>query len=156
MNGVYIITTKIGKYKDAAQNIKIDDRMLSLNISRLSMNRKEPPLHNIAEALSGCLCDPVFIRPEDKYETIVFAPPGYETFLATQKSKDFYSKSYLKTKNLLMVSEWNYRCNNPSIYNPPEYTKRLSIMIRKRIMDWMWNMNYICFSGLWRKKIACH
>ncbi len=59
--------------------------------------------------------------PPIEYETIVFAPPGYETFLASQKSKDFYSKSYLKTKNLLMVSEWNYRCNNPSIYNPKIY-----------------------------------
>ncbi|MBB4037401.1 hypothetical protein GGR21_003318 [Dysgonomonas hofstadii] len=58
--------------------------------------------------------------PPIEYETIVFAP-GYETFLASQKSKDFYSKSYLKTKNLLMVSEWNYRCNNPSIYNPKIY-----------------------------------
>ena len=56
----------------------------------------------------------------DEYETIVFAP-GYETFLASQKPKDFYSESYLKAKNILMVNEWNYRCNNPSIYNPKIY-----------------------------------
>ena len=59
-------------------------------------------------------------KKKPEYETIVFAP-GYDTFLASQKSKKFYSESFLKTKNIQMVSEWNYRCNNPSIYNPKIY-----------------------------------
>lgn len=56
----------------------------------------------------------------DEYETIVIAS-GYESFLTTQRPKEFYSESYLKAKNIQMVSEWNYRCNNPLLYNPSIY-----------------------------------
>jgi len=59
-------------------------------------------------------------KKKKEYETIVIAP-GYESFLATQKSKQFYSETYLKTKNILMVNEWNYRCSNPRQYNPSIY-----------------------------------
>jgi len=192
MKGVYIITTKAGKYKEASRNIQIDKKMLTLEV-KLSQDANEPvtPLF-LTEALQGCLCKPAPINenteqfrirdkspypdtqspliiidgiimdisfninqipvndihsfkvyrdeeavalfgtqgrngvisistiPPTEYETIVFAP-GYETFLATQKSKDFYSESYLKTKNVQMVSEWNYRCNTPSVYNPKIY-----------------------------------
>jgi len=67
--------------------------------------------------------DPIILittKKKTEYETIVFAP-GYETFLTTQKSKDFYSESYLKTKNIQMVNEWNYRYKNTAIYNPKIY-----------------------------------
>jgi len=191
-NGVYIITTKAAKYKDAAHNIQVDKKMLTLE-TKLSLNKKDfPAPHSILDALQGRLYNLVSIAaprrmsldrdvstlvpvdypliildgiemeesfdinqvpiadiheiniykeeqaialfgtraqkgvicisktPPIEYETIVFAP-GYESFLATQKSKDFYSESYLKTKNMQMVIEWNYRYRNPSIYNPKIY-----------------------------------
>lgn len=120
IDGVYIITTKEGKYIEAAKENRIDKRMLSLEASRLSINDMIHPLYDITEFLTGCLCNPVFIIPEDKYETIVIAP-GYESFSTTQKSKEFYTESYLKTKNVFMVNEWNYRYSNPSRYNPNIY-----------------------------------
>ena len=192
LKGVYIITTKTAKYKDAAKDIQVDKKMLTLE-TKLSQNKEgHPALQLILNALQGRLCDPVSIAaprrmslgrdvstlvyvahplitvdgiemeesfditqipiadihefkiykdeqattlfgtratkgviwisttPPIEYETIVFAP-GYESFLATQKSKDFYSESYLKTKNMQMVVEWNYRYRNPSIYNPKIY-----------------------------------
>jgi len=54
------------------------------------------------------------------YEVTVF-DPGYESFLLTQKPKSFYSEYSLKTKNILMVNEWNYRFNQPLRYNSNIY-----------------------------------
>jgi hypothetical protein len=34
---------------------------------------------------------------------------GFETWLATRPSKEFYAKEYYEQKNLLFVSEWNKR-----------------------------------------------
>lgn len=55
-----------------------------------------------------------------EYEVIVF-DAGYDGFLATQKPKEFYSESYLKGKNALMINEWNYRHRLPKQYNPDIY-----------------------------------
>lgn len=63
-----------------------------------------------------CLAAP----QKEEYEVIVF-DPGFESFLATQKSKDFYSEWTLKAKNTLMVNEWNSRHLNPMKYNPNIY-----------------------------------
>jgi len=57
---------------------------------------------------------------KDEYEVIVF-DPGFEGFLATQKSKDFYSEWSLKSKNTLLVNEWNSRHINPIKYDPNIY-----------------------------------
>lgn len=54
------------------------------------------------------------------YEAIVF-DPGFDLFLTTQPSKSFYSEPFLKTKNTLMVAEWNYRVNNPMRYRRDIY-----------------------------------
>ncbi|TAL65515.1 MAG: hypothetical protein EPN88_09515 [Bacteroidetes bacterium] len=43
-----------------------------------------------------------------EYRLIVL-DPGFESWLATKPSKDFYSKDYYEHKNRLYVSEWNYR-----------------------------------------------
>lgn len=63
-----------------------------------------------------------YVKKHDReeYDVIVF-DAGYESFLATQKSKDFYTESFLKAKNILMVNEWNYRYRLPKQYNPNIY-----------------------------------
>jgi hypothetical protein len=43
-----------------------------------------------------------------EYELIVF-DPGFDTWLATKPSKEFYSDQYYEDKNRLYVPEWNYR-----------------------------------------------
>jgi len=47
-----------------------------------------------------------------EYELIVL-DPGYEMYLATQPSKEFYTQSYYEAWNSRYVSEWNYRHSNP-------------------------------------------
>jgi len=43
-----------------------------------------------------------------EYELIVF-DPGYEFYLNSQPSREFYSENYYKTWNIQYVSEWNSR-----------------------------------------------
>lgn len=59
-------------------------------------------------------------KKSEEYEVIVF-DAGYESFLATQKPKEYYSETYLKGKNALMVNEWNYRYRLPRQYNSNIY-----------------------------------
>lgn len=56
----------------------------------------------------------VFIQTAEdsiEYELLVF-DLGYETFLLTQPSMEFYSESYYKSWNEKYVIEWNYRHNS--------------------------------------------
>lgn len=44
--------------------------------------------------------------------SLIIIDPGFETWLATQPSKDYYSKHYYEQRNRLYVSEWNQRYIN--------------------------------------------
>lgn len=61
---------------------------------------------------------------DEEYEAIVIAP-GFDTFLATQQSKEFYSEATLKAKNAPMVAEWNYRYRQPLRYDPNIYEEEI-------------------------------
>ena len=50
-----------------------------------------------------------------EYELIVF-DAQYDTFLAMQPSKEFYSNQYYRNWNIQYVSEWNNRHANPLRY----------------------------------------
>ena len=50
-----------------------------------------------------------------EYELIII-DPGFESFLVTQKSKEFYSQSYYENWNQRYVTEWNYRHSQPLTY----------------------------------------
>jgi hypothetical protein len=43
-----------------------------------------------------------------KYELIII-DPGFDTWLLTKPSKEYYSQNYYEQKNRLYVMEWNYR-----------------------------------------------
>ena len=40
---------------------------------------------------------------------LIILDPGFESWLATQPSKDFYSNDYYEIKNRLYITEWNLR-----------------------------------------------
>lgn len=58
---------------------------------------------------------------DGEYDIVVF-DPGYDTFLKTKAFPlGYLSKSYLRNKNTLLVSNWNLRHSQPSVYNPNIY-----------------------------------
>ncbi len=40
---------------------------------------------------------------------LIVLDPGFDSWLATQPSKEFYSQGYYETRNRLYVAEWNHR-----------------------------------------------
>ena len=59
-----------------------------------------------------------------EYE-IVIIEPGFDSWLATAKPRNFYSVSYLENKNQLYVMSWNQRVLNPERYDPSLYERRI-------------------------------
>jgi hypothetical protein len=49
------------------------------------------------------------------YELVVL-DPGFEAWLVTKPSMNFYSKEYYEIRNRIFVWEWNYRYDHPSIF----------------------------------------
>ena len=52
--------------------------------------------------------DTLKVNDSLQYELIVL-DPGFDSWLATQPSKELYSKEYYENRNRLYVSEWNQR-----------------------------------------------
>lgn len=48
--------------------------------------------------------------------TLIVLDPGYESYLATQPSANFYSQQYFESWNQQYVREWNMRHRNPLQY----------------------------------------
>ena len=51
-------------------------------------------------------------KDSTQYELVIF-DIKYDTFLATQPPKEFYSDEYYHSWNIQYVTEWNIRHNNP-------------------------------------------
>lgn len=99
-----------------------EEEIMSLkveNIESISVLRSYPPgfdsRYNYVE---------VTMKNGVEYEAMVL-DAGFDSFLATQKSKDYYSIASLKAKNEYLVTEWNYRCSLPSVYNPNVYEQKI-------------------------------
>ncbi|MRJ09651.1 hypothetical protein EDL98_00905 [Ornithobacterium rhinotracheale] len=63
------------------------------------------------------------IEPNDEGEyDIEVLDPGYDTFLATKAfPESYFTESYLKQRNLVLVNNWNARHSQPRVYNPNIY-----------------------------------
>lgn len=59
-----------------------------------------------------------------EYEIIIIEP-GFDSWLATQRPRNFYSMTYLEVKNRIMVAEWNRRVLDPYRYDPDLYGMRI-------------------------------
>jgi hypothetical protein len=52
-----------------------------------------------------------------KYELLIF-DPGFEAWLASKPSMNYYSRSFYESRNMLYVMEWNNRYLNPPRNGP--------------------------------------
>lgn len=66
----------------------------------------------------------ILFELNEEYEATVL-DPGFDSFLATQQPKEFYSEANLQSKNALMVTEWNYRYSQPMRYDPQIYEVKI-------------------------------
>lgn len=78
-----------------------------------------------AEIYSGVRPSILIFTLKPTYQIQVFAS-GYDSFISTQPPKDFYTHETLRNKNILLVNEWNSRCENPLQNNTSLYSSIIS------------------------------
>lgn len=73
---------------------------------------------------------PDTVKTDTLEHRLIVLDPGFDAWLATQPSRDFYSQQYYETRNRLYVTEWNQRYSTGAdggIYNARiEYDFRIN------------------------------
>ncbi|MCU0407556.1 MAG: DUF6146 family protein [Bacteroidales bacterium] len=60
------------------------------------------------------------LRADSLEHRLIVIDPGFDAWLATQPSRDFYSQRYYESRNRQYVTEWNHRYSSgqdKGIYN---------------------------------------
>lgn len=82
---------------------------------------------------------------ELEYEVIII-DPGFNTWLVSRAfPRNYYSQSYLESKNRIWISEWNNRVLQPFRYSPNLY--EMSISYDPNI-DYGYEVNYLIYNYL--------
>lgn len=118
---VLVFVLPVLAFGQVVQNIEVSKEMKMVNVARpivLNISQEK----GINQSGFPHILGPIYETTVNKteYEAIVF-DVGFELFLTSQHPKQFYSQSTLKSKNTLMVAEWNLRHNQPIRYNPAIY-----------------------------------
>lgn len=82
---------------------------------------------------------------ELEYEVIIIEP-GFNTWLAaTAQPRNYYSQSYLETKNRIWITEWNNRVQQPFRYNPNLYEMTIAY---SPTINYGYEVNYLIYNYL--------
>ena len=84
------------------------------------------------------------IRIENKeleYEIIILEM-GFESWLATQRSPNFFTQATLESRNKFNVKEWNRRVMMPNGYNSVIYTQQINY---DETVDYGMEVNYLLY-----------
>lgn len=78
-----------------------------------------------------------------EYEVIII-DPGFSTWLVTTAlPRNYYSQSYLESKNRIWVSEWNSRVLQPMRYSPNLYEMTINY---DPSIDYGYEVNYLIYN----------
>lgn len=66
--------------------------------------------------------DTIKIENDELEYQIIIVEIGFESWLVTQKPRNYYSLLYLETKNMYYVNEWNIRAISPNGYSTDLYS----------------------------------
>ncbi|MCK0157838.1 DUF6146 family protein [Cellulophaga sp. F20128] len=87
---------------------------------QLDISESEKEIFNKTEG------DPVVIADEKTEYEITIIDPGFDFWLASHaKPYQFYSQSYLESKNIFYVAEWNSRVSQPFRHNTSLYEMQI-------------------------------
>lgn len=86
--------------------------------------------------------DKVVIKNEELEYEIIIIEPGFNSWLATQPSKDFFNQSTLEIRNNRWVIEWNSRVLQPHRFNPNLYEMQIDY---KTHINYGMEVNYLLF-----------
>jgi hypothetical protein len=77
-----------------------------------------------------------------EYEIIIYEP-GFNSWLVTQRPRGFYGQNYLEQKNMLFVTTYNMRANNPFRYSADLYPQPINYEFN---VDYGYEVNYLLFN----------
>ncbi len=109
--------------------------LLGCNSSKTSMEKQQIDT-NVSEV------DTIKIENEALEYEITIIEIGFESWLATQRSENFYTQQTLESKNNFYVIEWNQRVMSPNRYNPNLYTMFIDY---NPTIDYGMEVNYLLY-----------
>lgn len=84
--------------------------------------------------------DPVVIADDESEYEITIIDPGFNAWLVSfARPEQYYSQSYLETRNRLYVTEWNQRVTQPFRFNPNLYEMQINYSAN---IDYGYEVNY--------------
>lgn len=83
------------------------------------------------------------VNQELKYEVIIIEP-GFDYWLqSTAYPRGYHSQTFLESKNIIYVSEWNYRVRQPQKYLPNLYEMTIDYDPNT---DYGYEVNYLIYN----------
>ena len=106
--------------------------------SKSSVIDKEKP--------TGIASDTVRIANDKLDYEVIIIDPGFSSWLISNaQPRNYYSQSYLESKNELWISEWNSRVLQPTRYNPNLYEMTIDY---NPSIDYGYEVNYLIYNYL--------
>lgn len=124
--------------------------------STTSKNTKTTGLTDSKSSLA--VNDTVRIKNDSLQYEVIIIDNGFSTWLASRAlPRNYYSQSYLESKNQMFVSEWNSRVAQPQRYNPNLYEMTIDY---SPAINYGYEVNYliynymIYFQNTYKQKLA--
>lgn len=109
--------------------------LFSCNSSKKSADKEN-------EMSPSAVVDTIRIENKELDYEIIIMDTGFESWLVTQRSPDFYTQPTLESKNRFYVMEWNRRVMNPLVYNPHLYMQQIDY---DHQIDYGMEVNYLLY-----------
>ncbi|WP_396168287.1 DUF6146 family protein [Flavobacterium sp.] len=78
-----------------------------------------------------------------EYEVIII-DPGFSSWIASRAfQRGYHSQSYLETKNIFYINEWNNRVLQPQRFNPNLYEMRIDY---DQNINYGYEVNYLIYN----------
>lgn len=86
--------------------------------------------------------DTIEIANDSLEYKLIILEVGFNSWLATQRPQGYYNQNYLEQKNMFLVSTYNSRVNQPSVYDPKLYPFQIDYQSH---IDYGYEVNYLLY-----------
>ncbi len=88
--------------------------------------------------------DTVRIANDSLEYEIIIIEPGFNLFINSYaRPRGYYNQDYLENRNKFLVTEYNQRVNQPTVYNPNLYLNQINY---EPNIDYGYEVNYLLYN----------
>lgn len=103
-------------------------------------------VHSAKNEIASTTSDTVRIANDELEYEIIIIEPGFNIWLASRAMpRNYYSQSYLESRNQFWVTEFNNRVLQPMRFDPNLYQMQIDY---QRGIDYGYEVNYMLFNYL--------